>query len=645
MGLLINIDNGGTFTDLCLIDEGKVIQTKTLTTPYDLTKCFIEILEEGAKEKYGKKDVRSLLNETEIIRYSTTAGTNAIVERKGPRLGLLVSTNTDVEELIRNENEREIYDVLVSNRVVYIDSDQSDEELESDLLKSINQLLSVGANRLIISINGSDYKEKETTLKRMILDKYPRHMLGAVPVLLSNELIDDQNYMNRTWAALINSFLHPQMESFLYNAETYLRRHRTKNPMLIFHNDGNSARVAKTTAIKTHGSGPRGGMEGAKAFSKQYNIPSLITLDIGGTTADIGFIENKEIKEKFVGEIEGIPVPLSTSDLISVGAGGSSVIKANNGSITVGPESVGAAPGPASFARGGEEATITDAYLLMGIFDPKTYFSGQLELDVERAKTAIDEKVAKPLNLTTKEAVLAMENAYVQKISEGIKEHIGENIDNNLALLSFGGAGPISACSVANELGIKKVIVPRFSPIFSAFGISFSDVAHQYQTPIIEFSEKFVNNELEILKIQAERDMYAEGFNIEECELIFSYGYMENDEAVYLDINDTKVSSLKNKENPFLMLKVIKEVPHFEFAERQTPEDKEATTQKMRNVLLNNAIEKEIPVYRTSELPVGATASGPAILEDDLSTVYVLEEWTFKLNENKDIFLINEGVQ
>lgn len=214
MGLLINIDNGGTFTDLCLIDEGKVIQTKTLTTPYDLTKCFIEILEEGAKEKYGKKDVRSLLNETEIIRYSTTAGTNAIVERKGPRLGLLVSTNTDVEELIRNENEREIYDVLVSNRVVYIDSDQSDEELESDLLKSINQLLSVGANRLIISINGSDYKEKETTLKRMILDKYPRHMLGAVPVLLSNELIDDQNYVNRTWAALINSFLHPQNGKF-----------------------------------------------------------------------------------------------------------------------------------------------------------------------------------------------------------------------------------------------------------------------------------------------------------------------------------------------------------------------------------------------------------------------------------------------
>src|SRR5690554_1216774 len=113
--------------------------------------------------------------------------------------------------------------------------------------------------------------------------------------------------------------------------------------MLIFHNDGNSARIAKTTAIKTHGSGPRGGMEGARAFSKQYDIPSLITLDIGGTTADIGFIENYEIKEKSIGEIEGIPVPFSTSDLISIGAGGSSIIKASDGSITVGPESVGAA--------------------------------------------------------------------------------------------------------------------------------------------------------------------------------------------------------------------------------------------------------------------------------------------------------------
>lgn len=644
MGLLINIDNGGTFTDLCLIDEGNVIQAKTLTTPYDLTKCFIDILKEGAKEKYGNNDIGTLLNETEIIRYSTTAGTNAIVERKGPRLGLLLSKNTNVEQLIQNENERDIYDVLVSDRVSYIDVNQTNEKLEANLVKSVNQLLADGANRLIISINESDYKIKENKLKRLILDKYPRHMLGAVPFLLSNELIDDPNFVIRTWAALINSFLHPNMESFLYNAEKFLRNHRIKNPMLIFHNDGNSARIAKTTAIKTHGSGPRGGMEGARAFSKQYDIPSLITLDIGGTTADIGFIENYEIKEKSIGEIEGIPVPFSTSDLISIGAGGSSIIKASDGSITVGPESVGAAPGPACFARGGEEATITDAYLLMGIFDPKTYFGGQLELDIERASKAISEKVAKPLNLDINQAVLAMEKSYVQKITEGIKSHIGDEIDEELALLSFGGAGPVSACSVANELGLNKVIVPRYSPIFSAFGISFSDIAHQYQIPIIEFTDDFVNSELEILKDQAERDMFAEGFNIDECRLELFFGYMKNDEAVYLDFNTTDVNSLKDKENPFLMLKVIKEVKHFEFEEIRILEEIKATPQKKQQVLLQDGTKKEIPVYRTSELSVGATASGPAILEDDLSTIYVLDNWKFKLNENKDIFLTKEGV-
>lgn len=644
MGLLINIDNGGTFTDLCLIDEGNVIQAKTLTTPYDLTKCFIDILKEGAKEKYGNNDIGTLLNETEIIRYSTTAGTNAIVERKGPRLGLLLSKNTNVEQLIQNENERDIYDVLVSDRVSYIDVNQTNEKLEANLVKSVNQLLADGANRLIISINENDYKIKENKLKRLILDKYPRHMLGAVPFLLSNELIDDPNFVIRTWAALINSFLHPNMESFLYNAEKFLRNHRIKNPMLIFHNDGNSARIAKTTAIKTHGSGPRGGMEGARAFSKQYDIPSLITLDIGGTTADIGFIENYEIKEKSIGEIEGIPVPFSTSDLISIGAGGSSIIKASDGSITVGPESVGAAPGPACFARGGEEATITDAYLLMGIFDPKTYFGGQLELDIERASKAISEKVAKPLNLDINQAVLAMEKSYVQKITEGIKSHIGDEIDEELALLSFGGAGPVSACSVANELGLNKVIVPRYSPIFSAFGISFSDIAHQYQIPIIEFTDDFVNSELEILKDQAERDMFAEGFNIDECRLELFFGYMKNDEAVYLDFNTTDVNSLKDKENPFLMLKVIKEVKHFEFEEIRILEEIKATPQKKQQVLLQDGTKKEIPVYRTSELSVGATASGPAILEDDLSTIYVLDNWKFKLNENKDIFLTKEGV-
>lgn len=643
MGLLMTIDNGGTFTDACVIHNDQVVRSKTLTTPYDLTKCFVEVIKSASKELYGEENIRRLLSELEYLRYSTTAGTNAIVQKKGPRLGLILREGLDASYLTNSEEEKDMFSAMVDNRVVGINTELEDYALENHVVEMVNQLLSKGANRIVVSLSGAFLVKDEEKIKRIILSKYPRHLLGAVPVLFSHELVDDPNNSRRTWGALINAFLHPGMERFLYNAENFLRDYRVKNPMLIFHNDGNSARVAKTTAIKTYGSGPRGGMEGTKVLAQHYQIPALLTLDIGGTTSDIGLVHQSQIKENIFGRIENITTSFSLSDLISIGAGGSSIFKVEKGEIKVGPESAGAVPGPACFARGGDEPTITDAYLLMGILDSRSYFGGSMELDKERAKTAILEKIAKPLGITLERALLRMEKAYEEKISSGLA--IYQDQVQNPVLLAFGGAGPMSACGVAREAGIKEVIVPRLAAIFSAFGISFSDVAHEYQAAMANAGKTEIQTQLSQLLERAKRDMYAEGFDLKDCIVEPGIGYFQDGEYVkvpYVPEGELP-EEIKNGTEPSIHLRVVKPIDHYKLKNEKVTTLSTPQTTQHQSILHKDGEMRNVPVYKFDELEPGTVGMGPAIIEDQLFTCRVLDGWEFKINENKDIFLKEKG--
>ncbi|MGH8445414.1 MAG: hydantoinase/oxoprolinase N-terminal domain-containing protein, partial [Solimonas sp.] len=260
-GKLINIDNGGTLTDICVIDGGKVWRTKTITTPYDLSKCLFEGLKKASRVIYGEEDLLKLLLSTAHIRYSTTQGTNAMVERKGQRLGLLLS-GLDAAALQGDAQQQDVFVGLVGSRVEKIDLAADDAALEVAATQAINRLASAGANRIVIGAGGAQRDAGEVRLKKILLKKFPPHLLGAIPLLYSHEVVQDEDDSRRIWTALFNAFLHPAMERFLYSAEHRLRESKTKNPLLIFRNDGDSARVSRTAAIKTYSSGPRGGAEG-----------------------------------------------------------------------------------------------------------------------------------------------------------------------------------------------------------------------------------------------------------------------------------------------------------------------------------------------------------------------------------------------
>jgi N-methylhydantoinase A/oxoprolinase/acetone carboxylase beta subunit len=644
MGLQINIDNGGTLTDICIVNNGSVSKTKVLTTPYDLSKCFFEGLQKASGVIYGKQNVTRLLEEVDLIRYSTTQGTNAICERKGPRLGLIIHGATKGLLMNLAEQDPELYAALVGDRVAILeDGVMAAEDGENEIVKAINGLTATGANRLVVSFLGKDFVAAESAFKKIALRRYPRHLLGAVPILYGSDLSTDSDGVRRTWSALINSFLHPAMESFLYNAENRLRGYRTKNPLLIFRNDGDSSRVAKSVAIKTYGSGPRGGMEGMKTFSRLYGFSDVVAIDIGGTTTDIGQYINGTVAEKRRGHVEGVAVSFPLCEIVSAGVGGSSIFGVHEGRIVIGPESVGAVPGPASFGRGGKEATITDASLLCGILDPNSYFGGDLVLDTDRAATAVELKVAKPLGLKLDDALLQMVHAYEEKVA--VELHRCTAISKSTTLLAFGGAGPLNACGIAEKAGIDSVAVPKMAAVFSAYGIGECDISQHYSATLHEASDARLEESIATLKTKASRDMYAEGFANGDYDIRARLVAMIDGKEQVHAINGEAAlpAAFKKADSIDVELTAVKSLRTDSQQSAKFAKGGKAVSHGKRTLLTKGKGRVEVPVYNLDQLNSGDCGVGPAIIEEDFFTCRVLDGWSFVISDAGDILLSKKG--
>lgn len=636
MGKLINIDNGGTLTDICVIDGDLVHRTKTLTTPYDLSRCLFEGLAKVSKAIYGEENLIALITSTDHIRYSTTQGTNALIERKGPRLGVIVTGDLTAQQIRQSGNSGELFEALVGDRVATLDLKLVGSEFETAAVKAVNLLSSSGANRIIVAHGGADRSEKEELVKKILLRKFPQHLLGAVPILYTHDVVEDNNDVRRTWTAIFNAFLHPVMERFLYSAEHRLRAYKASNPLLIFRNDGNSARVAKTIALKTYSSGPRGGMEGARAIAEHYDFKHLISMDVGGTTTDIGEVRDGIVRSHPRGRVEGIEVSFPLSDVTSAGVGGSSIIKVVDGRLQVGPQSVGSVPGPACFGRGGTDATITDAFLVLGLLDPASFFGGDLTLDLDRARGAIAENVGKLLNLTVEDAAREMEKAWVEKVATNLKQFTA--IEKDTVLAAFGGAGPCVICKVAAAVGISRVLIPGLAAVFSAFGVGFSDIGHQYEAPLRQRDAAGLRACLEELGEQAERGMYAEGFAADdyatENTLLIT---AKNVDAQRTLINGALPADLPADALLSVSVGTTKRLPRPQLKGHFGAQKFAAVAAGTRTVE-----GKDLPLYKVEDQQAGATAAGPAVLEEAYFTGQINAGWHFEINNSGDI-LVSRG--
>lgn len=640
--MLVNIDNGGTLTDICVVDKGKVYYTKTLTTPIDLSECFFEGINKVAKEVYGDGGFLTLLHNSSLIRYSSTQGTNALVERKGPKIGLVTDEENLTVRLQNTSEEKDVFKSLIDTRVEQLKITDDEVEMDLALVNAINALTTAGAERLVIAIAD---KEREKKYKHLFLLRFPRHLLGSVPVLFSWEFTTDHSRTRRIWSAILNTFLHPTLENFLYSAENRLRAHKVKNPLLIYRNDGASSRVAKSVALKTYSSGPRGGLEGTRALAEAYGFNHVLMIDVGGTTSDIGAVNNLSIVADRRGKVEGITTSFELSDVRSYGVGGSSILRAKDGKIDVGPESVGAAPGPACFGFGGKEATITDVNLLLGILDPSTYLNGELDLDVERSRQVVKSNVADPLGVSIEEALFLMQEAFANKMATSLEDWSYDNDETVLA--AFGGGGPMSACQAARKAGIKRVIVPRLAAVFSAYGISFSDVAQTFEEDVSGFEpEQLANAQKRLLK-QAKRHMYQEGYSLkEQCEINW-YVVMENEdgsEDKRLTVEECINQNTDKKQILVLDARFVLAHPDIKASLPKPNDGVSAHSSGSRSVLQKDGSHAMIPVYVLDEQQANAAADGPAIVEGPFFTANVTDGWSFVVTDAGDLIL-NDNVK
>jgi N-methylhydantoinase A/oxoprolinase/acetone carboxylase beta subunit len=614
---MVTIDNGSTFTDGCLFADGRLHAVKVLTTPYDLMRCFIDVFRALARQ-VGLPNEAELLRRVEEVRYSTTSGTNALLVRRGSRVGAIVGPE-GLPDLygVRTANP-ELVDAILGDRVASLAlGEASDEEADARILSAIRTLLGRGAQWVVVSLPSPRGAAEERRVKKRLLTLLPSHLLGAVPVLFSRELCADPDDARRTATALLNGFLHREMARFLYHADGWVREHHVSEPLRILRNDGGCGRVAKTTAVKTLDSGPRGGLAGGARIAAVAGRPRWVTLDVGGTSSDIGIVENGEPAIEPFGIVHGLRTSFSFPRLKTAALGGGSVFRVEAGAIRIGPESAGALPGPASFGRGGEDPTLTDAAFLLGYLDPATFAGGSIAIRLDLAERAVLERVARPLHLSDATAAArAMMEAFADCLAAEILrtcERFSYRPEET-PLLAYGGSGPLVAAHVARCLGTPEWIVPETAACFSALGVGFVPLAHE-QRAILPASTTAGEREavLRELSARVERDMFGEGIPDASLRTVRAYGASRGREGPDPSVPAEELVLDVRLERP-------RKDPDVLVPQEAAARDDEAPT--IRRVWIDGTFQ-EVPVVGVEARRRLGSGAGPAVLDSPWWTALV----------------------
>lgn len=504
----IDIDVGGTFTDCCVHYRGRISSTKSPTTGFDLWVGFFRALNEAAR-MLGTH-LHSLLTETNVIRYSTTLAMNKLLERKGPKLGLittegfedfiLIGRGAQWDDGISKPESRNLAMVtkptplIPRQRIVGIKErvDHTGHILrpldEDDLRGKTRILVDQGVQGIVVSLLWAHRNpQHELRVREIIEADYPEACLGHVPVVLSHEIQPKKGEYQRTVTAVLDSYLHDSMAEDLGSVRAELRDMGYSGPLLMVHNSGGMADLTKTRAIDTFNGGPIAGIVGSLEIAKLYGFQNVIATDMGGTSFDIGivsggrphFFEVRPIIDRWM-------VNVTMIEGKSIGAGGGSIAWINEAlgdKLEVGPLSAGAMPGPACYNLGGADPTVTDADVVLGYINPDYFHAGRIPLERDLAFNSIHAKIARPLGMEVEEAAVSIKKLVDGNMGNSIfKETVLKGHDpREFILFSFGGAGPTHCCGYASVSQMRSLIAFPFSPVFCAYSGSLMDIRHIYE--------------------------------------------------------------------------------------------------------------------------------------------------------------------
>lgn len=666
----VDIDTGGTFTDGFFSYGDRFEVVKVDTTPHDLTVCFNNCIAEGAR-RFGFKDVSAFLKETKTIRLSTTVGTNSLIQRTGPKLGLIVSKG--YESSLYQDGDNPVLNYLVDPEMVVAIEEEVSEN--GEVIKPINdeevknatkKLLELGTRVIVVSLkNAHANNENEKQVRKVIQEDYPKHYLGTKPIQLASEISSRANNAIRTNAAVVNAYLHRDMVKYLYKADEGIRLKGYTKPLLIAHANGGVARVAKTKAIDTYNSGPAAGLMGSKYIGSMYGLENIMTVDVGGTSTDVGLISNGELTFDTESSIADIPVHTPLIHVLSVGGGGGSIAKVTaDGKIQLGPESAGAVPGPACFDLGGTKPTVTDACVVLGLVDPDYYLGGTKKISKEKAVNAIQKWVAQPLNISIEEAAMKIIDILEQIGADTLKQLATERGKNILTfeLFSFGGGGGLFSGGMAKKSGIRKVYTFPFSSVFSAFGLSTADIAHNYQERLDytytkdeanlgqmkEKATELINK----MKKLSYRDMRGEGFTPDsiQFDLSVEVASANGNRREIITLPNQFLSDSSDKELQQILNSVAEQLQsdeiNIEFIRLNsnvTVSRYKLPTLEITNQQLEPKSKRDIywkdrfittNIYNLDTLQPGHKIVGPAVLESSNTSIVVPLDSTFRIDEH-----------
>ncbi|MDG1936267.1 MAG: hydantoinase/oxoprolinase family protein [Paracoccaceae bacterium] len=514
------IDIGGTFVDIVVFNQ----QTKVLrhfkvpTTPDNPAQAVLS----------GVSDIKTQLSQFTDFIHGTTLGLNAILERKGAKVGII--TNKGFEDvfliargslnfsdmyrfdfeqpptLVQRRNIRG-----VNGRINFLGKEISPLD-EKALLASADELINqAGCEAIAINFLHSYANTKHEKLAVKLLNRaFPETAVSAGG-LLANEYREYE----RTSTAVLDAYIKPVLKDYLQNLKLGMRDVGFDGKFYAMNSAGGALtfQMAEAKPISTIFSGPAGGVSGALDLAKIMKKRKLLSIDVGGTSLDANLILDFQPVDVFEAHVDNFPILQPIFDLRTLGAGGGSIAKIDNKLLTVGPKSAGAVPGPACYGRGGNEATLTDAALHLGFITASNFMGGKMEVADTLAKQAIDNNIAKPLKIKTADAAISIIRVLVSKTASAIKEMMLERgLDpRDFSLLAFGGCGPLIGPMLFDELEMAELIVPPLPSVFSALGMMTSDLSFSQSMSVLKKIDmddfEKIRDKAKHLKVQATNEL------------------------------------------------------------------------------------------------------------------------------------------
>ena len=673
----IGVDIGGTFTDIVCRRAGEPMRTlKIPTTRGDPSQAVLNAMTHLARELDVPPD--------DITRFlhGTTIATNAVLERKGAKIGLITSEGfRDVLEIgyqLRQDLHRILLEPVTpiflapgAQRKEAREQVSASGEVivpldEASVRQAVAELVVDGVQAIAVCYLFSFLHPEHERRTRELIEA----MAPGIAVSLSSEVDPTFREYERTVVTAFDAYMKPVVSRYLERLEAGLRAAHVTAPLQIMQSRGGLAgtSVARKRPVRLFLSGPAAGVIGGAIVGRSSGYRDLITIDVGGTSSDIALVEGGQPVIRSQGSIAGFPVRVPMVDVNAIGAGGGSIAWIDGaGGLRVGPHSAGSEPGPACYGRGGEEATVTDASVVLGWLDPAYFAGGSVALDPSLARTTIERRIAQPLGLTVEDAALGIHSVVNAQMVEGIRlVSIRRGLDpRRFTLVPLGGAGPIHATALAAELSITNVLVPRNPGVLSAAGLLAAPVEHEvaiaFPRPLANLDFAHVRsalNELDrscarlmaeesigqlAVSIQYSADIWyiGQSYHLEVPLIVDAPDPLDKLYRDFLMLHDRIYGHATEQPAAIVNLRTVHRAggsDHLdEGAYRALGSDPHKPRREIRVAGVRAPVAAAI--YHRAAMPVGLTFAGPAVVEQDDTTTLVEPGWHGVVLDNGNLLL------